>query len=361
MSDVPADATTSRGPSDTAPQAPDEAGNYKSYRRNVWRKSWLQSVVPWATSFVVHVALLAVALSLLVTYKVAVDSGPVVEPANIASAKLAETNVGATPNVGNVDDVTRQNASLNPVEQSTDFRSQGDGESTNDLLAATSGGAMTDSATGVTGMGELSDALGGGGGEGSPLFGEPGGGDGFMGMGMGGDGSNVTNIVFVCDSSGSMGGEKQFLLFQEIRNAIAPLEIEQAFNIVFFSGDGFSVAFPGELKPASPRFMEEAGDFLDTVNMTGQTNPIPALEAAFAMKPAPQLIFFLSDGDFDGVVQYQDVVSTIERLNSNATPPVMINTIQFIDKAEAAEDVLKRIASMTGGDYQYVDRNFFDN
>ena len=349
MSDVPARPI---------PEAPDELGHYRGYKRNVWRTSWLQNVVPWATSFVVHAALLAVAVVLLVTFKETLDRGPVVEPAAIASAKLATENVGATPNVGNVDDITRENASLNPVEQATEFRDSGQSAATSDLLAS----AATSNAPSLTGMTALSDALGGARDEATPLFGEAGGGEGFMGMDMAaGDGSNVTNIVFVCDSSGSMDGDKKFLLFQELRNAIAPLEIGQAFNVIFFSGDDYKVAFPRELKPASPRFVEEASDFLNTVSMTGQTNPIPALEAAFDMRPPPQLIFFLSDGDFNGVVQYDDVLSTIERLNASAQPKVMINTIQFIERSDAAEEVLKRIAAMTGGDYQYVDRDFFSN
>ena len=355
MSEAPNPTTTNL----PVPEAPDEQGNYKGYRRNMWRKSWMQTLLPWATSLVVHVALLAVAIALLATVRKVLDSGDRIEQATVASAKLATENVGATPNVGNVDDVTSQNASLAPVESSTDYRSVGEGNSTADMLA-TAGGAASSSSTGITGMGELSSALGGGGGEGSPLFGEPGGGEGFMGMGTGGSGSDVYNIVFVCDSSGSMDGVPSILLFSELRKAIEPLEIGQAFNVVFFSDGDVRVAFPGELKPATGRFKDEAGDFLETVPMSGQTNPLPALEAAFAMEPAPQLIFFLTDGQFNGMVSYDDVVATIERLNANADTKAFVNTIQFINRDAQAEQVLKRIADVTGGEYRYVDRNYFD-
>ncbi|MEM7807816.1 MAG: hypothetical protein AAF561_06880 [Planctomycetota bacterium] len=350
--------TTSRA----IPEAPDAEGNYAgNYRRNVWRRSWMQTLVPWMTSLVVHLGLVGVALALLVTVREVLDTGPVLEQATVASTKLATENVGATPNVGNTEDVTRQNASLNPVEQSQDFRSRGEGDSAADMLAA-AGGATSSSITGITGMGEVSDFLGGGGGDGAPLFGDAGGSGGFMGMDTGtlGDGGDVFRIAFVCDSSGSMAGERQLLLFNELRAAIESLETRQSFNVVFFSNDDYITAFPGELKPATSRFKEQSAQWLlDSVEMSGETNPIPAIRAAFDFRQQPQLIFFLTDGRFDGLVSYGDVVSTIQRLTDSSSAPPMINTIQFINRDEQAEEVLKEIAEITGGEYRFVGRDFF--
>ncbi len=351
-------STTSRA----VPEAPDDDGFYTgNYRKNVWRQNWVQTAVPWLTSLVVHIGLVGVALALLFTVREVLDTGPVLEQATVASTKLATENVGATPNVGNTEDVTRQNASLNPVEQSQDFRSRGEGESAADMLNAAAGGSTSSSMTGITGMGEVSEFLGGGGGDGSPLFGEAGGSGGFMGMDTGtlGDGGDVFRIAFVCDSSGSMSGEPQFLLFDELRAAVESLETRQSFNVVFFSNDDFTSSFPGELKPATSRFKTQASEWLLKVEMSGETNPVPAIRAAFDFKQQPQLIFFLTDGRFDGLVSYEDVISTIRRLSDGSATPPMINTIQFINRDERAEEVLKEIASMTGGEYRFVGRDFF--
>jgi hypothetical protein len=356
------DTTATNRPLPTAPDedGPDEGLYTGDYRRSAGRKKFVLNVVPILTSLGIHLGLVGVALALLVTVREVIQTGPVLEQATVGTTKLATENVGAMPNVGNVDDVTRQNASLDPVAQSSDFREQGVGDAA-DLLAATTGGATSASMTGITGMGELSNALGGGGGEGSPLFGEAGGGQGFMGLdtGTAGDGGDVYRIAFVCDSSGSMGGEPQFLLFQELKNAVEPLEVTQQFNVVFFSGDDYRVAFPGELKPATGRFKDQMRDFLDGIAMDGNTNPVPALRAAFEMRPQPQLIFFLTDGQFDGIVSYEDVINTIDQLREQSSAPPIINTIQFINRNERAEEVLQDIARRTGGEYVFVGRDFF--
>ena len=200
-------------------------------------------------------------------------------------------------------------------------------------------------------MGAISEAIGGGGGEGAFLFGEPGGGAGFMGIDIGtpGDGGNNRRIVFVCDSSGSMEGDPKFLLTQELKEAIDGLSVEQAFNVIFFSGTQYFAAFDN-LKPATRSFKGEAGEFLDLLEVGGATNPIPALEAAFAMDP--DLVFFLTDGQFNQVAGYDDVLAAVARLRGDGA--LTINTIQFINEDRNASDVLETIADESGGVYRFV-------
>lgn len=340
------------------PEVPDEHGNYAGYRVGFWRKPWVQQVVPWVTSVGVHAGLVALAIAVLWSGALNVlIERPVQVQVGVPTTTLATETVGAVPNVGNLDDVTSQNRSLNPVAESQDYRNIGEGDAAADLLAPTAGGASSSNISGITGMGALSDALGGGGGEGSPLFGEAGGGQGFMGIDIGrpGDGGAVYRIAFVSDSSGSMGRQdKDLLLLRELTKAIEPLEVDQSFNVLFFSNNGYAAAFPGELKPATQRFKDMAFDFLgEEIAMSGTTNPIPALEAALRMKP--ELLFFLTDGEFNGVVGYDEVEATIERLNVDKE--VMINTIQFITRSDRAEGVLRRIAENNGGTYKYVSRD----
>ena len=351
---------TDATPSTTArpvPQPPDESGHYEyaGYHQSFWRKEWVQQVLPWTTSLLIHGGLIVVALVALVAYREYIAPPAVQQQAGIPTATLAtDGQIGSVPNVGNVDDLTSQNKSLNPVADSSDFRAQGEGESASDLLTPTAGGQAAN-ISGITGMGALSDALGGGGGEGSPLFGEAGGASGFMGIDIGtpGTGGAVYRIAFVCDSSGSMDAEKRVLLFSELKKAVEPLTVDQAFNVVFFQDGDYAAAFPGELKPATRRFKDDLNAFLDGVTMAGQTNPIPALQAAFEMEP--ELIFFLTDGQFNGIAGYDDVLATLDRLNPERR--AMVNAIQFLGNDPNAEQVLRQIAERHGGTYKEVTRD----
>lgn len=150
-----------------------------------------------------------------------------------------------------------------------------------------------------------------------------------------------------------MAGEKQFILIDQIRLSLETLVTKQNFNVIFFSGP--EMAFEGDLMPATSRFKQQASDFLDTVGMSGETNPIPALEAAYAMNP--DMIFFLTDGAFNGEVSYDDVLGTVRRLQRESTTKPMVTTFQFIDRDDKAEEVMQQIADETGGNYKYVDRN----
>ena len=345
--------TTSR----PVPQAPDEQGNYEGYHVGFWRQPWVQQVVPWATSLGVHVGLVALAIALLASGALSVlIPERVQQQVTVPTATLATENIGGVPSVGNLEDVTSQNKSLNPVADSTDERSRGEGESAADLLTPTSGGSTSSDIGGITGMGALSDALGGGGGEGATLFGEAGGASGFMGIDIGkpGDGGAAYRIVYVCDASGSMDGEKKLLLFRELARSIEDLDVDQSFNVVFLRGDDYLAAFGDGLKPATGRFKGQAVEFLDTVAMQGTTNPVPALRAALGMDP--DLVFFLTDGEFNGVVGYEEVVETVERLNTadaGGGAAAAINTIQFVTSDDTAAQVLEQIAGDNGGIYVY--------
>ena len=314
-----------------------------------------EQLIPWATSLTVHAAIIGVALFLVATVAQTITKqNREIQQVRVPVTSLATDQIGGVPNVGNMNDITSQNASLNPVADSQNPLPQGEGSSVNDLLE-TAGGSRNpaNSVTGITGMGSISDAIGGGGGDGASLFGEAGGGAGFMGIDIGtpGSGGNNRRIIFVCDSSGSMEGDAKVLLQQELRSAIEPLVVEQSFNIIFFSGENFPAAFPSEMKPATRRFKDEAGDFIKSLTVRGSTNPIPALEAAFKMKP--DLVFFLTDGRFDTLAGYDAVINTIESINGGESGAV-INTIQFINRDEEAEQVLKKIAFDSGGVYRFV-------
>lgn len=333
----------------------DEKGQPLGYEVDFWRRPWVQAAVPWVTSLSVHLGILILALVLLTSgafdYVIQkVTQAQVMVP----TTELAE-NIGGVPNVGHMDDVTSPNAQLDPVEQSDNFLPAGEGSNADALNDPGGSPVSSDSLTGITGMGSLRDALGGGGGEGSTIFGEAGGGGQFMGFDIGreGDGGEVYRVIFVCDASGSMAGAPRTLLVNELKRAVDPLRPLQFFNVIFFQGDSFDAAFPGSLESANSMHKEDLAEFLDNLVVQGSTNPVPALEAAFRMKP--ELIFFLTDGRFDQLVNYDEVIETFRRLNGDKK--VMVNTIQFINRDELAEGVLRTIAHENGGEYKFVGRD----
>lgn len=320
------------------------------HRAGFWRRPWVWALIPLATSLGIHAALVAIALTLLASGAFHYIVQRVTQPqVHVPTATLAETDIGGVPNVGNMDDVTSANAQLVPVEQSRNHLPQGEGESLQ-ALASSGGPAPSNGLTGISGVGSLAEALGGGG-EGSPLFGEAGGGGRFMGLDFGraGDGGMVTRIVFVCDASGSMAGKPQHHLIKELQDSVGPLRPNQFYNIIFFGNEDVQPVFDG-LISASPKNFQATRERLKRVVFAAGSNPIPALEAAFKLKP--QLIFFLTDGEFNTSVAYEDVLATIRQRNKDKQ--ARINTIQFRSRDEQAERVLHTIAQESKGLYEFI-------
>jgi hypothetical protein len=142
------------------------------------------------------------------------------------------------------------------------------------------------------------------------------------------------------------------LLRAELTKAISGLKPVQAFNIVFFF-DGpkaDSVDHLDALLVATPDNKRKAYKFMEDFSTTGQTDPLPGIRLAFKMQP--QLIYFLSDGEFNNLVPYEQVMAEIDKLNKDRK--TRINTIQFGKYDKQAEEVLQKIASEHGGSYRFV-------
>jgi hypothetical protein len=185
-------------------------------------------------------------------------------------------------------------------------------------------------------------------------FGPPGGGAGIGPKGaVFGNGGNAHKIVFVCDGTGTMDGLRKILLIRELNSTIAKLKPVQDFNVIFFkdgNNAGVEAVDPNKLIPATPANVRRTAEVLNKVSFMGATNPLPAIELAFKQKP--QLMYILSDGEFDNLVSYDDVIKRIAELNSDKK--VAINTILFGDRDPRAEQALKKIAGDNGGTMTFV-------
>jgi len=182
----------------------------------------------------------------------------------------------------------------------------------------------------------------------------PGGGtQGFFGDGggifwpppSGPDGApREARVVYLVDRSGSMTDSLDYVKF-ELKKRLLELDEAVSFHVIFYSS-GPPVEMPTRrLVPATERNKRLASDFIDEVIAQGGTDPSRAFERAFAA--GPEVVYFLTDGEFD-----KAVVDQVRRLNADGK--VAVHTIQFLYTGEATERLLKQIARENGGRYKFV-------
>ncbi|MCC6238903.1 MAG: hypothetical protein IT448_01190 [Phycisphaerales bacterium] len=327
-----------------------------------WQQRWVQSVFPFVTSFLLHAAI--VIAGILLATQVQQVYNVIREQIIIPDSTLIEgADIGGIPNPGLGDDPNRANtqdmdanipvnaASLSNTQVQTLNQSlMGGGsssEGTNPLAIGPNAGSRGQGGMG-TGQGDI--------GSGAAPFGIPGGGGGvgpksrFMGTS-----GNATQILFICDASGSMTGPKLDILKDQIRRSIDSLKPVQFFNVIFFNNNLAIPLDKTRLLAANPEGKRRAYEFLNSVTPGPDSNPIPALQLAFRMQP--QLIYFLTDGEFEFALNANDRVSgVLAELNKDGR--AKINTIAFVSADEKGAltahaapfvELLKKIAADHGG------------
>lgn len=151
-------------------------------------------------------------------------------------------------------------------------------------------------------------------------------------------------VVYVIDRSGSMLNSFEYLR-RELKRSISRLSYgqRQEFHVIFFSSGPVVEKPPPKLVPAIHAYKRKALEFLDSIVPEGQTDPVPAMKRAFDLKP--DLIYFLTDGEFDPAL-----VDHLARWNRDGK--VAIYTVAFV--FEGNSQLLRRIARENGGEYKLV-------
>lgn len=188
------------------------------------------------------------------------------------------------------------------------------------------------------------DTLGGAGEEFSPgeVLGGGGAGTSFFGIE-----SRGSRFVYIVDVSGSMSESDRIGTLR--RNLIESMNVlpEQAsFLIIAYSDSAFVMngEFRWHRADEGNKFKVRA--WINRLVSSGGTEPSQAFEEAFKLKPRPDVIYFMTDG------QQTDVLpSFIHALNTRGRR-TKINTIVFGDRQ--GEEVMRRIANESGGQYRYV-------
>lgn len=346
-------------PSPDAEQTLEELA--QAARDSFFLKPAVQSWLPMATSVVVHLAIIVVAL--LTFSGSQLMRAKTEEQIIVPDAAIVEgADVGGIPNPGLGGDPTRA-AAQDVLPDAGQSQAWSERPSETVQAALISGGeteAVSDTMIGLGSAGTLTNAPGAGsgssgGGELAP-FGVPGGGGGigpqanFVGIS-----GNARRVVYICDATGTMLGLKYKLLQKELYKALDILKPIQGFNIIFFKGgdseSDWANPYARELVVANPANKQKARQFIETFQVVGAgTNPIPALRLAFAQKP--QLVYFLTDGQFDNVVSYQQVLAEVRSLNADKS--VKLNTIAFMSEDAQAEKTLADLAKENGGKFVKV-------
>lgn len=200
------------------------------------------------------------------------------------------------------------------------------------------------------GAGALTSGLGAGDVSGGPGLGGAGGGGGaasFFGVEARG-----TRFAYIVDVSGSMDmgvgvGELKRIdvLKTELGKSLAAL-LENAFYFVaLFSTESKPLGGRSEWVSASDAGKAWARQRVPLIVADGATEPLNAFKIVFRMRPKPDAIYFMTDGEF-----LQDYVKDIARLNGEWRIP--IHCITFISRE--GEKSMKDIAEQSGGTYTHV-------
>lgn len=156
-------------------------------------------------------------------------------------------------------------------------------------------------------------------------------------------------VVFVVDGSRSMNHPHESELKTRFRRmkfellkCISEMHGEQWFYVIFFSNETLPMPAPG-LQPARAGVREFYLQWIGQVDSGGSpTDPRQALRLALQLQP--DVIFFLTDGEFPPGVKRQ--------LESLRQTRVIIHTFAFGETL--GEETLKILAANNRGEYRFV-------
>ncbi|MDG2423055.1 MAG: hypothetical protein P8M22_03655 [Phycisphaerales bacterium] len=210
-------------------------------------------------------------------------------PEESAAAELSESNVGATPTLG------------------------GSGQK------------------GVSGQA----ALGGAGGAAS-----------FFGVSSKGE-----RFAYIVDRSGSMAiNDKLILATTELKRSVKRLPDYAQFFVVFFSSRMTPLpSWQQGWVRARPHQFNRLVGWIRKINDeggNGGTQPLSSFRRVLSLTPKPDVIFFLTDGQVQGMT-----AADVANLNRKGEPSV-INTIAYA--TNESQQLLERIAHESGGVYRFV-------
>lgn len=210
------------------------------------------------------------------------------------------------------------------------------------------GGSIADlgGLDGAGGSGDISDLSGEG-------FGGSGGGGGASFFGIEASGNRFAYIV---DVSGSMEGPRLEALRREITNSVGELLETSEFVVIPFASSSEALGKRKAWTEASPTGKTWARNTIaaELAVPRDGTIPLPAFQIVYGLRPKPDAIYFMTDGE-----QFPE--GTLEEIGIlNRQLKVPIHCIRFGDEGakqsgpESAESIMKQIARQSRGTYKFI-------
>lgn len=201
---------------------------------------------------------------------------------------------------------------------------------------------------------------------------------------------SAERIAYVIDYSMSMKGERDKLMRKELEKSVGALKSGIRFQMIFFSGPAWVAGSEvtseytkgkGVVKGKGGNKYEWTGKGLYDWTPKGKRQPVEWLESslsqikesleiirkdplsggtdwenpllmAFDMDPAPQIVFFMTDGEVKG----RDMMALAKSLALVASKKgIVVNTIAMMEPK--AEKAMADLAKRTGGSFTIVDKN----
>jgi len=148
-------------------------------------------------------------------------------------------------------------------------------------------------------------------------------------------------------------------IFKAVRDelvaSVRQLRPQQSFHILFWSDKGLIEGPDRKLVPVTEKSKLSVVKLMETIRAEGKTDPAPALVRAFEAlrqaggKAGNQTILLVTDGVFP---DNRQILETVKE--HNARKEVRIHTVLLGRRTPGAEDILKRIAEESGGEYRYA-------
>ena len=196
----------------------------------------------------------------------------------------------------------------------------------------------------------MGGASGGGGGVGTGTGGGVGRGTG-PGTEFFGARENALSFAYVIDCSGSMASFGSLdVAKRELTNSLQQLPPDAKFGVIFYNLRPTTLSDPQGrrgLMSATKANKSRLSHQLNQITPDGGTEHIPALRAAFALRP--EVIFFLTDAD---LMTNSDVATLLSEAGG-----IRIQAVEFRSGPDlgSGANPLHRLATSTGGTYRYID------
>lgn len=175
------------------------------------------------------------------------------------------------------------------------------------------------------------------------------------GVGTGGGGASFFGVeaagsrfAYILDMSASMNWDGKIdTLRAELARSIDAMTDQNEFVVVLFSDMARVLGERSQWVSASDAGKKWARRSIAAVLPDGGTNPTPGFVTALGMKPRPDAIYFMTDGEFSDP---DGVVAEVNALNNQLKVPV--HCICFV--TAASEQVMRKIANASGGSYTFI-------